>query len=107
MVRKKAPTDTAEPESGKALPAKSQFLLYSTEDGGQRIEVRMESGSVWLSQKLMAELFQVGVNTINHHIKGIYGDNEQTPEATIRKYRIVQKEGKRQVTRLAVFTIWR
>ncbi len=103
MVRKKAPIDAAERESGEALPAKSQFLLYSTEDGGQRIEVRMESGSVWLSQKLMAELFQVGVNTINHHIKGIYADNEQTPEATIRKYRIVQTEGKRQVTRLVDF----
>jgi len=46
----------------------------------------MESGSVWLSQKLMAELFQVGVSTINHHIKGIYADSEQTPEATIQKY---------------------
>ncbi len=103
MVTKKAPIDAAEHESGEALPAKSQFLLYSTEDGGQRIEVRMESGSVWLSQKLMAELFQVGVNTINHHIKGIYADNEQTPEATIRKYRIVQTEGKRQVTRLVDF----
>lgn len=103
MVRKKPPLDAAEHESEEALPAKSQFLLYSTEDGGQRIEVRMESGSVWLSQKLMAELFQVGVNTINHHIKGIYADNEQTPEATIRKYRIVQTEGKRQVTRLVDF----
>jgi len=46
---------------------------------------------------------QEGVNTINHHIKGVYADNEQTPEATIRRYRIVQTEGKRQVTRLVDF----
>ncbi len=76
MAGKKPPIDTTEHESGEALSAKSQFLLYTTEDGGQRIEVRMENASVWLSQKLLAELFQVGVNTINHHIKGIYADNE-------------------------------
>lgn len=51
----------------------------------------------------MAELYQVGINTINHHIKAIYADSEQTPAATIRKYRIVQTEGRRQVTRLVDF----
>ncbi len=87
----------------KALVEKSHFLLYTTEDGSQRIEVRLENESVWLSQKLMADLFQVGVNTINHHVKGIYSEGELTPEATIRRYRIVQAEGKRHVTRMVDF----
>jgi len=78
----------------------SQIILYQTEDGRSRIQVRMEAGTVWLSQRLLADLYQVGVNTINHHIKGIYGDRELSPEATIRQYRIVQTEGDRQVGRL-------
>ncbi len=77
----------------------SQILLYKTEDGKGRIEVRLQDGSVWLNQKLLAELFDVGVNTINYHIKEIYRENELRPEATIRKYRIVQIEGTRQVFR--------
>jgi hypothetical protein len=77
----------------------SQILLYQTEDGKQRIEVRLHEGSVWLNQKLIAELFGVGVNTINYHIKEIYKEQELLPEATIRKYRIVQMEGKRQIFR--------
>src|SRR4030043_1995481 len=80
------------PSGDVSSPDKSRFLLYTTEDGGQRIEVRLETGSVWLSQKLMGDLFQVGVNTINHHVKGIYADGELSPGATIRRYRIVQKE---------------
>jgi len=71
----------------------SQILLYQTEDGSQRIEVRLQNGSVWLSQKLLAELFGVGVKTVNYHIKEIYKEEELRPEATIRKYRIVQTEG--------------
>jgi len=90
---------TANGHENENLPTKSQFLFYTTEDGKKRIEVRLEKGSVWLTQKVMADLFQVGVNTINHHIKGVYSDDELLPEATIRKYRIVQNEGKRQITR--------
>ena len=77
----------------------SQILLYQTEDGRQRIEVRLHEGSVWLNQKLLAELFGIGISTINYHIKEIYKDEELQPEATIRKYRIVQTEGIRQVFR--------
>ena len=92
--------NTNERESNNNAPNKSRFLLYTTEDGNKRIEVRLENETVWLSQKLMAELFQVGVNTINHHIKRIYNDGELLPEATIRRYRIVQNEGTRHVTRM-------
>lgn len=77
----------------------SQILFYQTHDGRQRIEVRLQDGSVWLNQKLLAELFGVGVNTINYHIKDLYKEGELLPEATIRKHRIVQTEGKRQVFR--------
>ena len=75
----------------------SEIILYQSEDGRSRIEVRMEGGTVWLSQRLIADLYQVGVGTINHHIKGIYEDQELSPGATIRSYRIVQNEGGRRV----------
>jgi hypothetical protein len=86
--------------AGKAPEGRSQIVLYKSEDGRNRIQVRMEAGTVWLTQRLLADLYQVGVNTVNYHIKAIYRDRELSPEATIRKYRIVQTEGGRQVDRL-------
>jgi hypothetical protein len=80
-------------------PEKSGILLYQTEDGGQRIEVRLEEGTVWLSQRLLSELFQKDVRTINEHIKNIYDEGECKREGTIRNFRIVQKEGSRQISR--------
>ena len=81
------------------LPDKTQFLLYSTEDGKITIETRLQDETVWLSQKQMSELFQVSVPTINEHIKTIFRDGELSPEATIRKFRIVRTEGEREVSR--------
>lgn len=81
----------------------SQILIYQTEGGKTKIEVRLENETVWLTQKLLAELFQVGVNTVNYHIKEIYSEGELMPETTIRKFRIVQKEGKREVFRTVDF----
>jgi len=81
----------------------SQIMIYQTEGGKTKIEVRLENETVWLTQKLLAELFQVGVNTVNYHIKEIYSEDELMPEATIRKFRIVQKEGKREVSRTVDF----
>jgi hypothetical protein len=81
----------------------SNILLYQTEDNKQRLEVILDNETVWLNQKQLAELYQVGVGTINHHIAEIYEDGEVSPEATIRKYRIVQSEASRQVTRLVDF----
>lgn len=77
----------------------SEIIIYSTEDGKSRIQVRLEDGTVWLSQKLIAELFQVAVHTVNEHIKNIYAEGEVPDEATIRSFRIVQKEGSREVGR--------
>lgn len=78
----------------------SEFLFFQTEDGRNKIEVRFEGETVWLSQKLIAELYQVSIPTINEHIKTIYADAEQKPGATIRKFLIVQKEGERDVSRV-------
>lgn len=76
-----------------------EIVLYRTDDGSTRIECRFANENIWLTQRLLAELFQVGVNTINHHIKEILADVELTPEATIRNYRIVQTEGARTIQR--------
>jgi hypothetical protein len=69
--------------------ARRQLLLYQAEDGDLRPEVRLEDETVWLSQKLMADLFQNDVRTINHHIKSIYEEDELNHGPTVRKYGIV------------------
>ena len=79
------------------------IVFYQTEDGRSRIQVQLQDGTVWLSQKLLAELYQVSVRTISEHIINIYDDHEQSPESTIRKFRIVQTEGIRRVERLVDF----
>jgi len=90
-------------ESHEIENAKGQFLVYQAEDGTLKLDVRLEDETVWLSQRLMAELFQKDVRTINHHIQSIYEEGELDPAPTIRKYRIVQIEGKRQVARMVDF----
>jgi hypothetical protein len=77
----------------------SQLIIYQTKDGKLKIDVRFQDETVWLSQKLMAELFQKDVRTINEHIQNVFEENELTPQATILKFRIVQAEGSRQVER--------
>lgn len=76
-----------------------EILLYQTEDGRTRIECRFENETLWLSQAMMADLFQVTIPTINEHLKGIYAEGELEPDPTIRRFRIVRLEGVRQVTR--------
>jgi len=80
-------------------PLHHEIILYATPDGNVRVEVLFESVTFWLSQKKMAELFGVGVQTINHHLQEIYKSHELIEMATIRKYRIVQTEGAREVAR--------
>ena len=75
--------------SDESLP-QSEIILYQTEDGRTRVECRYEEKTVWLTQRLLSDLYQIGVNTINHHVKAIYADGELKLEATIRQYRIVQ-----------------
>lgn len=79
----------------------AEYLTYVASTGDQKdsVEMRYEDENIWLTQKMMAALYDVDVRTINEHIKKIYADSELTPEATIRKFRIVQTEGERQVQR--------
>lgn len=79
----------------------AEYLTYVASVGEQEdsIEMRYEDENIWLTQKMMAQLYDVSLSTINEHIKKIYGDNELTETATIRKFRIVQMEGSRQVNR--------
>ena len=77
----------------------SSIVLYQTEDGRTRIQCRFQDETIWLTQALMAELFQIGVNTVNHHLKELYDEGEIEAAATIRQYRIVRTEGTREVTR--------
>ncbi|MDO9511116.1 MAG: virulence RhuM family protein [Bacteroidales bacterium] len=77
----------------------AEFLIFTSQLGEQSIEARYEDETVWLSQKLMATLFDVEVNTINYHLKEVYKSGEIEEKRTIRKFRIVQTEGSREVTR--------
>ena len=77
----------------------SEIVLYQNSEGDINIDVRLEDDTVWLSQKQLAELFQRDVRTVNYHIKSIYEEEELVPDSTIRNFRIVQTEGKREVSR--------
>lgn len=81
----------------------SNIILYTNDNGDVSIQVRYEDGTFWLTQKRMAELFNVNVSTINEHLKSIFSTGELSEEGTIRKFRIVQNEGARQVTRNITF----
>ncbi len=82
------PTD---PSSPGATPvggeSAGQIVIYH--EDSLRLQVRLVGHSAWLSQRHMAELFQIAVSTVNQHIAGIYAEGEVDPEATIRKFRIV------------------
>ncbi|WP_310570270.1 virulence RhuM family protein [Gemmatimonas sp.] len=84
---------TLPPEPSSAL------ILYQTEDGRTRIECRFEDETVWLSQAVLADLFDKDVRTINEHLQNIFAEGELDHSATIRKLRIVRTEGRREVTR--------
>lgn len=81
----------------------SQIIIYQTEDGKTKIEVRLEEETLWLSQSAMAELFQTTISNINIHIKAIFEEGELVEEATIKENLIVQLEGERTVQRLVKF----
>lgn len=90
--------------SKNELPIRSSAAEYltfvaSTGESDASFEMRYEDENIWLTQKMMAALYDVSLPTINEHIKKIYADGELTEAATIRKFRIVQEEGSRQVSR--------
>ena len=83
--------------SAEPLP-KSEIILYQAEDGGTRLQVRLEGETVWLTQKLMAELFDKDVRTINEHIQNIFDERELAADSVIRKFRITAADGKSYAT---------
>ena len=77
----------------------NELILYTTEDGQSHIQLRAKDGTVWLTQREMAELFQVSTDNIGLHLKNIYADGELSSEATTEESSVVQTEGQRQVRR--------
>ena len=79
----------------------AEYLTFIASNGNddENIEMRYEDENIWLTQKMMAVLYDVDVRTINEHIKKVFSDNELEEMTTIRNFRIVQKEGNRQINR--------
>src|SRR5260370_10655913 len=80
-------------------PSGGEFLLYQTEDGRTRLEVRVQQETVWLSLNQLAELFQRDKSVISRHIKNVFDEGELQREATVAKFATVQTEGGKQVAR--------
>lgn len=81
----------------------SEILLYQTEDGDTRIDVRLQDETVWLTQAQMAELFQTTKQNISLHVKNVYEEGELEQKATVKESLTVQKEGERQVSREVLY----
>jgi len=77
----------------------SKIIIYQAENGETKLDVRLENETVWLTQKLMAELFQTTIPNVNMHLKSIFDEGELDEKATIKDFLIVQNEGSRKVER--------
>ncbi len=77
----------------------AEFLIFTAQTGAKSIEVRLDEGMIWLSQKLIAQLFEVSVPTINYHLNSLYEQNELSRTRTVRNFLIVQTEGNRSISR--------
>lgn len=85
------------------LIPKKDFIFYTSPSGEVKLEVFLQDETIWLTQKMMAELFGVDLRTINEHLQNIYKSAELSEDRTLRKIRIVQKEGERDVEREVAF----
>jgi len=85
-----------EPEN---LPTPSELVFYQGEDGRSRIQVRLDGGTVWLTQALLVELYQTTKQNISLHLRNLFEEGELDPSATVKQYLTVQTEGRRQVRR--------
>ena len=81
----------------------NQMTIYETEDGKVRIDVFFDKENVWLTQKLMAELFECSADNISLHLKNIYTEHELEEKATTEEFSVVQKEGAREVKRTFIY----
>ena len=81
----------------------TEFLMFTAQAGENSIEARYEDETIWLSQKLMGELFEVGTNTINYHLKEIFKSGEAIEDSVIRKFRISATDGKSHSTNFLIY----
>ncbi|OIP92215.1 MAG: hypothetical protein AUK26_05235 [Syntrophaceae bacterium CG2_30_58_14] len=84
---------SADEKKKEQIPLKSELILYQTEDGKTKVEVRLQDDTVWLSQKLMAELFQTTHQNITTHLRNIFNEGELAEGATCKDFLQVQLEG--------------
>ena len=77
----------------------AEYLTYIAASGEEGVEIRYQDENIWLTQKMLSSIYEVGLPTINHHINQVFNDNELDKNSTIRNFRIVQKEGNRSVSR--------
>ncbi|MBT8420823.1 MAG: virulence RhuM family protein, partial [Gammaproteobacteria bacterium] len=80
-------------------PPQSEIILYQTEDGHTRIQCRFEDETVWLTQAVMAELFQTTKQNIGQHLKSIFEEDELVPESVVKKFFTTAADGKNYNTR--------
>ncbi|MDR2651526.1 MAG: GNAT family N-acetyltransferase [Prevotellaceae bacterium] len=92
-----------EPNELQIRDSSAEFLIFTGQTGGKSIEVRLQNGTVWLTQKLIAVLFDIDRSVITKHLNNIYQEGELNKEATCAIFAQVQTEGKRQVTRKTYF----
>ena len=90
-------------EVGKVIPAGGEVLIYKTDDGQARVDVRLVNESLWMTQSDMALLFQCSADNISLHLKNIYDEGELSREATAEEFSVVRKEGSRAVRRQMLF----
>jgi hypothetical protein len=85
-----------------------EIVVYQSDDGKVRVQARLENETLWMTQPLLAELFQTTQQNISQHIRNVYAEGELSPEATHKKSLWVRQEGNRQVEReCAVYGRWR
>lgn len=82
-----------------SAPDDSRVVIYQSDSGETRLEVRLQDETVWLTQNLMAELYQTTKQNVSLHIQNIFDEGELAPEATVKKYLTVRREGSRTVRR--------
>lgn len=101
MTKRKSHAPTAKTDVSLVRSSAAEYLTFvaATGNGGDSVEMRYEDENLWLSQKMMAALYDVLVPAISQHLKRIYADNELEREATVKQYLMVQTEGDREVQR--------
>jgi len=92
-------SDDSTPEKKQIRNSTAEFLIFSAQSGGDELEVRYEDATIWLPQRLMAQLFDVSVPTINEHLKNIFSQGEVDFDSAIRKFRITAADGKNYDTK--------